>query len=125
VERPTERRHAGERVPLDAARVCAVVASGEERPPTHAAAIVDVSLRGVGLRVPVEAGLRPGGLIELGIDGGWSIVRVIWTSPGLHDDVVVGVEFAEDEPAFLPALVRWSQNYAAWRDDDGYQTLIL
>jgi hypothetical protein len=121
-----ERRGTVDRIPLgDAARVGAVVSPGQARTLTHPASIVDVSLQGAGLRVPAVVELVPGGLIELGIDGAWSVVRVVWTRPGLHLDVVAGVEFTEAEPAFLPALARWMANYAAWRNEGVFSPLVL
>jgi hypothetical protein len=83
---------------------------------THPACIVDISVKGAGLRVPAVVDLTPGTPIDLGLDGSWSRARVVWSRPGWHDDLVAGVEFTDADPAFLTALARWLDNYAAWRD---------
>ena len=41
---------------------------------------------------------------------------MVWSRPGWHDDLVAGVEFTDADPAFLTALARWLDNYAAWCD---------
>ena len=83
---------------------------------THPACIVDISVKGAGLRVPDVVDLAPGTPLDLGLDGSWSRARVVWSRPGWHDDLVAGVEFTDADPAFLTALGRWLDNYAAWRD---------
>jgi len=83
---------------------------------THPACIVDISVKGAGLRVPDVVDLTPGTPIDLGLDGSWSRARVVWSRPGWHDDLVAGVEFTDADPAFLTALARWLDNYAAWCD---------
>jgi hypothetical protein len=106
-DRRLERRVA-ERCPVEeAAVVRAVAARNQPRPPIYAVTIVDVSLKGAGLRAPRDIELRPGWAVELGIDGQWSRCRIVWSQLDFVGTQVAGVEFAEAVPGFVPALLRW------------------
>jgi hypothetical protein len=114
--RPGRRGLVERLIAEEAALVRVVPARSGVLPLAHPACIVDISVKGAGLRVPAVLDLAPGALVELGIDEAWSRACVVWSRPGLSDDLVAGVEFTESDPAFLPALVRWLNNYAAWRE---------
>ena len=103
-----------ERCPVDeAAAVRHVVARNQPRPVAHPATIVDVSTRGAAVRVPFDFDLVPNRMIEIGIDGAWSRVRVVWSRIGLDGQRIGGVEFAEAFPSFLPALATWLERHEA------------
>jgi PilZ domain len=102
------------RLPVsEAARVRAVATEDQPRPTSYSAIIVDVSGVGAGLIVPAEAELEPGRMIEIGVDGSWSVARVIWSRPSGPDRrLIAGVQFTEGHPEFLPALLGWLQREA-------------
>ena len=114
--RPGRRGLVERLIAEEAALVRTVPARNGPPPSTHPACIVDISIRGAGVRVPAALDMAPGTLIDLGLDESWSRTRVVWSRPGWHDDLVAGVEFTDADPAFLAALGRWLDNYAAWRD---------
>ena len=110
-------RRLNERCPVEeAALLRCVAARNQPRPPSRRVTIVNVSVRGAGLRVAPGIALEPGRTIELGIDGDWSRCRVIWVSPGTDGGTVGGVAFVDARPSFLPALLRWIERESAASD---------
>jgi hypothetical protein len=106
-----------ERCPVDeAARLRPVVARNQPQPPAAPVTIVSVSARGAGLRGGSAVDLVQGHLVELGIDDDWSRCRVVWSAEGIDGAPVGGVEFVEDHPGFMPALLAWIEREAAERD---------
>jgi len=101
----------------DAAVVRPVVARNQPVPPARPVTIVNVSLRGAGLRGGGDVELVAGHTVELGIDGDWSRCRVVWGGAGIDGAPVAGVEFIEGKPSFLPALLAWIEREAAERGD--------
>jgi hypothetical protein len=101
----------------EAAVLRPVVARNQRQPPARPVTIVNVSLRGVGLRGGPDADLVQGHTVELGIDGDWSRCRVVWSAEGIDNTTVAGIEFVEKEPSFLPALRAWIEREAAERGD--------
>jgi PilZ domain-containing protein len=106
-ERRAERRLV-ERCPVqEAAFIRSVAARNQPRPPAHPATIIDVSVKGAGLRTSSDIELRPGWTVELGVDETWSRCRIIWSRPDLGGGQVAGVEFTNALHGFLPALQGW------------------
>jgi len=106
-ERRVERRLV-ERCPVEeAALIRSVAARNQPRPPAYPATIVDVSVKGAGIRTSNEITLRPGWTVELGVDGAWSRCRVMWSRPDLQGGQAAGVMFTNALHGFLPALLSW------------------
>jgi hypothetical protein len=72
--------------------------------------IVELGVGGTDVRIPAEAALRPGWLVELGVDDDWCRCRVAWSHPGLGDELVASLEFIGAQPRFLSSLVRWIED---------------
>ena len=106
-ERHVERRLVARCPVEEAALIRPVAARNQPRPPAHPATIVDVSVNGVGLRTSHEITLRPGWIVELGVDGAWSRCRIIWACPHPEGGQAAGVAFTNALHGFLPALLSW------------------
>jgi hypothetical protein len=106
-ERRTERRLV-ERCPVqEAAVIRAVAARNQPRPPAYPVTITDVSVKGAGLWTTSAIELRPGWLIELGIDDQWSRCRIVWSRPEIGGGQIAGVEFSNAMHGFMAALLQW------------------
>jgi len=77
--------------------------------------IVDVSVSGAALHMPVDTEIVLHDVFDLGIDGAWGTVRVVWGKRDVDDVLICGVEFLDPHPAFLPTLHRAARHDAEFR----------
>lgn len=89
---------------------------GRAREITVPVTLLDVSVSGAALALSSEPMIIPGFRCELGVEGAWGRVRVMWIRGEGDNDRRCGVEFVDPRPAFLPTLYEWLEREAAVQD---------
>ena len=85
-----------DRTRIEASALIRPVTAEDQPPPVPSpATIVDISARGLGLRVAAGVDVTPDRLIEIGVDGRWGRARIVWSREGVRDAVIAGIELAD------------------------------
>ena len=69
-----------------------VAAANQPAEPAYPATVVEISGRGLGLKLRPGFELRPNHAVELSLDGTWNRGRVLWCKPGVRGTVIAAIE---------------------------------